>query len=69
MFFRFEGTPSGDDESFCWDVDKETFIKINGREPKEYEKSMIDEELYRIYPGDLHRSKKKCLIEFNYTEL
>jgi len=26
--FEFVGYPSGDYESFCWDVDKETYIKI-----------------------------------------
>lgn len=24
---EFKGIPSGDHESFCWDVDKETFTK------------------------------------------
>jgi hypothetical protein len=67
--FKFEGIPSGDSESFCWDVDIETFRNIKGKEPKKYDKSMVSEELYRIYPNDFHSSDKKCLIELKVTEL
>ena len=49
--FEFIGIPSGDYESFCWDVDKETFKKITGKEPKKYYKSYFNEGLYRIYPN------------------
>jgi len=67
--FKFEGVPSGDYQSFCWDVDKETFINIKCKEPNEYDKSVFNEGLYRIYPNFFHNSKKKCLIELQVTEL
>jgi len=31
--FEFIGTPSGDGESFCWEVDVDTFKQVVGREP------------------------------------
>lgn len=31
--FEFIGIPSGDGESFCWEVDIETFKKVMGFEP------------------------------------
>lgn len=67
--FKFEGIPSGDYESFCWDVDKDTFINIMGKEPKIRNESYFNEGLFRIYPDDFHNNKKKCLIELNITEL
>jgi hypothetical protein len=33
--FEFIGIPSGDGESFCWEVDVETFKNITGVQPKE----------------------------------
>lgn len=33
--FKFEGYPSGDYESFCWDVDKDTYIKIKTQRYKD----------------------------------
>ena len=48
--FEFKGIPSGDGESFCWDVDKETFIKIKGIEPEVSDQSFYNNELYMIYP-------------------
>ena len=35
--FEFEGYPSGDYESFCWDVDKDTYIKIKTQRYKDLE--------------------------------
>ena len=52
--FEFKGIPSGDGESFCWDVDKETFIKIKGIEPEVSDQSFYNNELYMIYPNDLY---------------
>lgn len=41
--FEFVGYPSGDYESFCWDVDKETYIKIKTERFKSH--GMKDEEI------------------------
>ena len=35
--FEFVGFNSGDGEEFCFEVDKETFIKITGREPEDFD--------------------------------
>lgn len=34
---QFVGIPAGDYECFCWSVDKETFTRITGREPDEFD--------------------------------
>lgn len=64
---EFEGMPSGDYESFCWDVSKETFGRIVGSEPTELDRSFFDECLYRLYPNDIFEQGKmikiKILIE------
>lgn len=53
--YKFQGVPSGDHESFCWDVTKETFITITGEEPDErWDKSYFYKGLYRLYPNDLY---------------
>ena len=48
---EFEAIPSGDHEGFVWDVTKEEFVKIMGRNPKECEKSYFNKGMYHIYPG------------------
>lgn len=71
--FQFVGTPSGDYESFCWDVDFDTYVLIKGEEPGQYDRSINFEDytgkdfyrndnMYRIYPNDLFKSKKKLII-------
>lgn len=55
---EFNGIPSGDNEAFCWDVDKETFIKINGEKPSKYDKSFFNKNTYRLYPNDTFRKNK-----------
>ena len=50
---EFEGLISGDYEAFCWDVTKETFIRIKNREPDEFDNSNFNEGYYKIYPNDL----------------
>ena len=68
--FEFIGIPSGDYESFCWDVDKETFTKITGKEPKKYYKSYFNEGLYRIYPNKFYGfDKPKCKMIINIEVL
>jgi len=56
---EFEGIPSGDCECFCWDVDHETFVRLTGREPDEYEGSKFNEGKYRLYPNELWPFEKK----------
>ena len=64
MEVTFEGIPSGDHESFCWDVSKEAYIKVTGREPEEpdgdckNDGSYFNEGLYRLYPGDVIHGDK-----------
>jgi hypothetical protein len=62
--FEFVGFNSGDGDSFCFEVDKETFIKVTGRQPDafdyvngdwdENENFIPDKKsLLRLYPDDL----------------
>lgn len=66
---EFDGIPSGDYESFCWDVDKVTFKRITGNEPEKYDKSYFHKGLYRLYPDVIHKNKCKCRFEIKITEL
>ena len=61
---EFRGCCSGDGESFCWEVDKETYLKIKGVSEVDPYDSIItglDDELnpiaksnrFRIYPDDI----------------
>jgi len=64
--YEFQGIPSGDCESFCWDVDKETFIKIKGEAPNKHDKSRVNKGLYRIYPDDFYGcDKPKCNMKIS----
>lgn len=54
--YDFIGYLSGDYESFCWDVNLETFINITGRNPDKYSHSEFNDGMYRIYPNDLYKS-------------
>lgn len=62
---EFVAIPSGDHEAFCWDVDRETFIKIKGNEPEEdFDNSYFNKGLFRIYPDDFYGfDKPKCKIK------
>jgi len=51
--FEFEAIPSGDHECFTFAVDKETFVRITGKEPDKYDKSHFDEGLYDLYPSEI----------------
>lgn len=65
---EFKGIPSGDYEGFCWDVDKETFIKIKGEKPNKYDRSYFNKGLYRIYPREFYNQNGICstTIKVNY---
>lgn len=52
--YEFVGIPSGDGSSFCWDVDKETFIRITSKKPDRFDKSDYNKGLYKIYPNEFH---------------
>lgn len=55
--FEFEGIPSGDYESFCWDVDKETYVEIktNGYKAK----GILEEEIKKEIACDMKWDKAK----------
>lgn len=50
---EFVGIPSGDGEAFCWAVSDETFQRIKGRAPEEYDESPYLDEMFMLYPSDL----------------
>lgn len=68
----FDAIPSGDYESFCFDVDKETFINIKGEEPDKFDRSYFNKGKYRIYPSDLlglDNDTRKVHINLEITEI
>jgi hypothetical protein len=67
---EFEGIVSGDYEVFCWDVTKETFIKIKGEKPNpKWDKSTFNEGLFKIYPNDIMPKKAKKVKVFIRVEV
>lgn len=66
---EFEGVPSGDYESFCWDVSKDTFERVEGYEPTELDKSFFNEGMYRLYPNVIFESNKRLKIKINVEEI
>ena len=68
--YEFQGISSGDYESFCWDVSEEDFIKIKGRTPNKYNKSIEREGLYKLYPNDFYGlDDPKCNIKISIEVL
>lgn len=68
--YEFDGIPSGDHEGFCWDVSKEDFKKIKGRDPISCDKSYFNKGLYRIYPNDFYGlDEPKCKIKISIERL
>lgn len=62
--YNFKAIPSGDHESFCFDVDRETYVQIVGDEPDEmYDKSVFNEDMYRIYPDQFFRGDDTIEIQ------
>ena len=65
----FEGIPSGDHECFCWAVDEETFTRVTGKEPGEFDGNPFNEGLFSLYPSDAmdlgadEKTKMKFRIE------
>ena len=68
---EFKAIPSGDYESFCFDVDKKTFKNIKNVEPSEFDKSFFNKGMYRIYPDDLFKLNDRnniCNIKLTIQE-
>lgn len=52
--FEFTGVPSGDYESFCFDVTRDDYIKIEKDIPdEEFDASKFNNGLYRLYPDTI----------------
>lgn len=47
MTIKFEGIPSSDYESFCWDVDWDTYVRIKTEVYKTWGKT--DEEIQELF--------------------
>ena len=63
---EFEGINSSDCYSFCWDVDRETFINIVKRKPYDYERSTSNRGLYSITPDSIYDfGNAKCRIKLS----
>ena len=77
--YEFTALNSGDGESFCFEVDKETFIKITGKQPHDFDYSNYDwdsdgnlipdkQSPLRLYPetlfgGFMKMVKIKLIVE------
>jgi len=65
---EFTGTPSGDCESFCWEVDYDTFVRLKNTIPQKYDKAIdfdktdgifvYKNNAYKIYPDDFFKDKR-----------
>lgn len=68
---EFIGIDSEDYESQCFDVDKETFIKLEGREPKKHDNSYFNKDTYRYYPFSMPNviQDKKYKITIEIEEI
>ncbi|WP_340032669.1 hypothetical protein NSQ20_12470 [Paenibacillus sp. FSL K6-1122] len=66
---KFTGKPSGDHESFVWDVNKEDFIKITGQKPDRFDKAVFTKGRYMVYPNSLLEgiADEKVDYEFEIT--
>lgn len=71
MKYEFRAIPSGDYEDFCFDVDRETFIRLKGREPRKRDKSAFFENRFRIYPDDLidFQGNEEFNFKFEFEEV
>ena len=81
--FNFEAIPSGDYESFCFDVSKETFISfIKAKYSEEYLndfggieaelkncKSVSNDGMYRLYPDDFFKGVGKLKIRIETEDI
>lgn len=69
--FEFDAIPSGDYESFCFAVDRETYIKIEGQEPGKRDKNLFNKGLFNIYPDiffDIKAHRYRVRVEIEVIE-
>ena len=76
---EFTAINSGDYECFCWDVDIETFKKIKGEEPDEFDYAEIDDSDFdnikpigdkvRLYPNDIFKKNRKIKVKIEIETL
>lgn len=67
---KFRGINCGDGGSFCWAVDKETFIKLVGREPRKADRNISRKGMYNVYMDDLYGfDEVACDIEISIKVL
>jgi hypothetical protein len=80
--YEFIGKPSGDGESFCWEVDVETFKKVTGEEPEGWDYVSCEHkwdkdgniefynlsELVKLYPDDIF-SKNESFERYNQLKI
>ena len=68
----FEGQPSGDHVSFCWNVTAEEYERVTGRKPDKWAAAAFaGTGYYRLYPDDiLHHMPdgKVCRITISVEE-
>ncbi|MFT8350049.1 hypothetical protein [Clostridium saccharoperbutylacetonicum] len=57
------------EESFAWDVSKEDFIKITGREPNQNDKGIYIKDTYRVFPEMLYKEDSKYKIKIYIEKL
>lgn len=81
---EFEAICTGDGESFCWEVDKETYLRIKGWNDElspfdcaiidfdENTKVIMKSDKFRIYPNDifgLGNEKNKKMIKIEWQDI
>jgi hypothetical protein len=47
----FVAVPSGDYETFCWDVTRDEYVRLMGHPPRKMERSPFCAGLFQINPG------------------
>ena len=71
---EFTGILSGDGEAFCWEVDRDTFTRIVGWLPMEWNRVYFNNGQYMLYPDDLFDTemllqKKKVKVKIEIMEV
>lgn len=70
---KFRGTVSGDGESFCFDVDRGTFISVVKREPEGWDDYQCGEYVeqngeLKFIPGDSNKCRLYPNDLFGYSK-
>jgi len=71
---EFTGVLSGDGEAIWWEVDKDTFTRIAGWLPMEFDRAYFNNGQYMLYPDDLFDTemllqKKKVKVKIEIMEV